>query len=153
VAIAQNNFYLTVRNYTFDLDTTAWGWIHVALGAVLLLTGIFLMSGQAWAAVTGIVLAGLSAINNFFLPYYPLWSIVTIAGDVFVIWALARMLNMMAGSEPDAWSPPTDEQRWPRAGSTARSRTDVKPASAQAEQTTPTTGGQPAGQQGSAPYA
>jgi hypothetical protein len=36
------------------------------------------------------VLAVISGIANFlFLPYYPLWSIVVIALDVFIIWALA----------------------------------------------------------------
>jgi hypothetical protein len=32
----------------------------------------------------------LSAIANFlFIPYYPFWSLLMIALDVFVIWALA----------------------------------------------------------------
>jgi hypothetical protein len=46
--------------------------------------------GQAWARVTGIVLAVISAVGTFlFLPYYPLSSIIVIALDVFIIWALA----------------------------------------------------------------
>jgi hypothetical protein len=41
--------------------------------------------------VFAIVLASLSAVANFFfIPYYPLWSIVIIALDVWVIWALTR---------------------------------------------------------------
>jgi hypothetical protein len=40
--------------------------------------------------VVGIVLASLSALVNFaFIPYYPVWSIMIIALDVVVIWALA----------------------------------------------------------------
>jgi hypothetical protein len=32
----------------------------------------------------------LSAIASFaFIPYYPIWSLLIIALDVFVIWALA----------------------------------------------------------------
>jgi hypothetical protein len=54
------------------------------------LTGWALLSGQTWARVVGIVLAVLSAIANFLsLPYYPLWAMLIIALDVFVIWALA----------------------------------------------------------------
>jgi hypothetical protein len=35
-------------------------------------------------------LAVLSAIANFlFIPYHPFWSLLIIALDVFVIWALA----------------------------------------------------------------
>ena len=40
------------------------------------------------------MLAGLSAVANFFfLPYYPLWAIVLIALDVWVIWALTRPVS------------------------------------------------------------
>jgi hypothetical protein len=40
--------------------------------------------------VVGITLAVLSAIANFlFIPYYPFWSLLIIALDVLVIWALA----------------------------------------------------------------
>ena len=36
----------------------------------------------------------LSALSNFmFLPYYPLWSIVIIAFDVAIIWALTATLR------------------------------------------------------------
>jgi hypothetical protein len=40
--------------------------------------------------VVGIVVALLSAITNFmFIPRYPVWSMLVIALDVLVIWALA----------------------------------------------------------------
>jgi len=43
-----------------------------------------------WARVVGIVVASVSLIANFmFIPYYPLWSLLIIALDVAVIWALA----------------------------------------------------------------
>ena len=42
----------------------------------------------------GVTLAVLSAIANFFfIPYYPFWSILIIALDVWVIWALTRSLS------------------------------------------------------------
>lgn len=94
VAITRNEFYVVVRNYVFNMNTTGWGWIHVVLGALLLITGIFLYLDAGWAAAAGIVLAALSAVNSFFfMPYYPLWSIVVIAADAFVIWSLATMLS------------------------------------------------------------
>ena len=41
--------------------------------------------------VTAIVLAGLSALANFFfIPYYPFWAILLIALDMWVIWSLTR---------------------------------------------------------------
>jgi hypothetical protein len=90
IAIFENEFYVATRNYLFEFDATTWGWIHLLLGVIVGLAGLGLMSGQTWARVVGITLAVLSAIANFlFIPYYPFWSILIIALDVFVIWALA----------------------------------------------------------------
>ena len=90
-AIIDDEFFVVARNYTFDVDTTVWGWVHLLLGLLLLFTGFGLFSRQTWAGVTAIMLAGLSAvINFFFIPYYPFWSIVVIALDVWVIWSLTR---------------------------------------------------------------
>jgi hypothetical protein len=91
VALLDDDFYVVTKNYTFDLDTTVWGWIHLVIGILLVITGIGLMARQTWAGVVAIFLAMLSAVANFFfIPYYPFWSIVVIALDVWVIWALTR---------------------------------------------------------------
>jgi hypothetical protein len=90
VAIFENEFYVATRNYLFQFDATTWGWIHLLLGVLVGLAGLGLLAGQTWARVVGITLAVLSAIANFlFIPYYPFWSMLIIALDVFVIWALA----------------------------------------------------------------
>jgi hypothetical protein len=92
VAVANDNFYVKTPNYVLQLDTTQWGWIHMILGALVVLAGIFIFTGNIVARSVGILLAGLSALGNFFwLPYYPLWSITIIAIDVFVIWALCSV--------------------------------------------------------------
>ena len=39
VAIFNDDFFLVTQNYTFNLDTTAWGWIHLLLGIVMVLAG------------------------------------------------------------------------------------------------------------------
>jgi hypothetical protein len=90
-AIAEDDFLVLTANYVFDLDVTAWGWIHLLLGVVMLLAGFGLFSGAAWAGVTAITIAVLSAVANFFfIPYYPFWSILVIGLDVWVVWALTR---------------------------------------------------------------
>jgi hypothetical protein len=89
IALFENEFYVATRNYLFEFDATTWGWIHLLVGVVVGLAGLGLMAGQTWARVVGITLAVLSAIANFlFIPYYPFWSMLIIALDVFVIWAL-----------------------------------------------------------------
>jgi hypothetical protein len=91
VAIFNDEFYVVARNYTFDLDVTAWGWIHLLLGIALFVTGLGLFARQTWAGITAIMLAMLSALSNFFfIPYYPIWSLVLIGLDIWVIWALTR---------------------------------------------------------------
>jgi hypothetical protein len=90
-AIFNDEFFVIGRNYTFDLDVTAWGWIHLLLGILLLITGWALFARKLWAAMAAIVLALLSAIENFFfIPYYPWWSLLVIALDIWVIWAVTR---------------------------------------------------------------
>jgi hypothetical protein len=89
IAIFENEFYVPTRNYLFEFDVTAWGWIHLLIGALVAFAGWGLLSGQTWARVVGVTLAVLSATSNFFfIPYYPFWSILIIAVDIFVIWAL-----------------------------------------------------------------
>ena len=90
VAIFENEFYVATRNYLFQFDATTWGWIHLVLGVIVAFAGWGLLSGRTWARVVAITLAVLSAIANFlFIPYYPFWSLLIIAVDVFVIWAIA----------------------------------------------------------------
>jgi hypothetical protein len=80
--------------YTYKLDLTAWGWIHIVVGAIAVAVALGILAGQAWGQVAGIGVAGLSVLANFtWLPYYPLWALVLIAFDVFVIWALCTQLS------------------------------------------------------------
>ena len=59
---------------------TAWGWVHLILGILIVATGFGLFGRRAWAGVTGILLAMLSAIAKFmFIPYYPIWALLVIA--------------------------------------------------------------------------
>ena len=91
VAIIDDDFFVVGRNYTFELDTTAFGWIHLLLGIAVAGAGFALFAGRVSAAIFAIVLAALSAVANFFfIPYYPFWSILVIALDVWVIWSLTR---------------------------------------------------------------
>ena len=90
VAIFENEFYVTTRNYTFQFDATTWGWIHLIGGIIVAFAGWGLLSGRTWARTVAIVVAVLSAIANFlWIPYYPFWSLLIIALDVVVIWAVA----------------------------------------------------------------
>jgi hypothetical protein len=90
-AIIDGEFLVVGENYAFNLDTTAWGWIHLLLGVIIAATALGLFSRSAWAGVTAVFLAMLGAVANFlFIPYQPFWAIVLIALNVWVIWSLTR---------------------------------------------------------------
>ncbi|MFE6354925.1 hypothetical protein ACFVOO_19045 [Streptomyces rochei] len=96
-AIAEDDVYARVGSYVYELNLTGWGVIHVILGALVLVTGIGLLRDMAWARFAGIFLASLSLIAQFlFLPYSPVWSVIMMAIDVFVIWALASRQDRAA---------------------------------------------------------
>jgi hypothetical protein len=90
IAIFSRGYYLVGDNgLTVHFDYTGWGWIHLIYGVVVVLAGVSLLAGQMWARVVAVVLAFVSAIVNIgFLAAYPLWSILMVAIDVLVIWAL-----------------------------------------------------------------
>lgn len=91
-AIAKGGFFVTNGEYLYEFDTTTWGWIHLVVGALSLVAGIFIFTDAAWARGVGIALAIVSATTQFFwLPYQPLWSLAVIALDVFVIWSLVSV--------------------------------------------------------------
>jgi hypothetical protein len=85
-----DGFVRDTPDYAYDLDPTGYGWIHLILGIVLVLVGFGIFSGAVWARTVGIILAMLSAFVSFlFIPSYPVWSVLIIALDIAVIWALA----------------------------------------------------------------
>jgi len=93
-AAANDEIFVRGIKYAYKLDLTAWGWIHIVIGAIGVAAGIGILMNQVWAMVIGIAFACLSAVANFaFLPYYPLWALVVIAFDILIIWALANQVS------------------------------------------------------------
>jgi hypothetical protein len=68
---------------------SAWGWFHLILGVVLLVTAWGLSGMQSWARWTAVVLASLSAILQVgVLPAFPVWALIVIGLDVIIIYGL-----------------------------------------------------------------
>jgi hypothetical protein len=89
-AVIEDTFFVVGREYAYELDVTTWGWIHLVGGVIVALAGFSLLSGSLWAKIVAMAIAALSMIVNFiYIPYYPVWSIVIIALDIAVIWAVA----------------------------------------------------------------
>jgi hypothetical protein len=89
VAIFKDDYYVVTEKSLLVLNYTAWGWIHLVLGVLILLAGLAVMSGQTWGRVIGVFLSILSILGNLaFISAYPIWSIIAITLNVFVIYAL-----------------------------------------------------------------
>ncbi|MFC8239748.1 DUF7144 family membrane protein [Streptomyces chartreusis] len=89
-AIAADDVYARIGDYIFKANLTAWGWILLGLGVLALGVGAGILQGAWWARITGIFLASLNMVAHFlFLPYTPVWSVIMVGIDFFVILALA----------------------------------------------------------------
>ena len=88
MALIEDEFYQP-REYLGDFSITAWGWIHVIVGALAGAAGFALLSGAMWARIVAGVIASLSILVNFvFLPHYPEWSAVMIVLSAGVLWSV-----------------------------------------------------------------
>lgn len=123
-ALTADEFFILAPGYAYEVTIPTWGWIHLIVGAIMVVTGLFLYTGMMWARIVGVVIAGISAIEQFFfLPYFPLWSLLIIAVNVFIIWAIttARPGALAAMEERmihggGAGEYPQTRERWPTAG-------------------------------------
>ncbi len=98
--ILEDEIYGDPRNYLFDLGVFGWGIVHMALGIVLVAAGFMLVLGAVWARAIGVILAAISATVNFLsIPYYPAWSILVLALNIGVIWALTVHGREIMGEE------------------------------------------------------
>ncbi|MDH3681994.1 MAG: hypothetical protein OEV40_18815 [Acidimicrobiia bacterium] len=90
VALVDDDFYVADREWAFDFSVTAWGWIHLIAGIILVASGFGIFSGNRLARIVGVIAVSLTALANFaWLPYQPLWSIIMILLSIPVIWSLS----------------------------------------------------------------
>jgi hypothetical protein len=89
VAILNDNWVVWTNTQALLIDLTAWGWVHLVVGAIIVLAGVGVFTGNVLARAIGVFLACVSiAINFAFIPAFPLWALTIIALDVLVVWAL-----------------------------------------------------------------
>jgi hypothetical protein len=90
VALLTPNTYFSVNGTVLSIDLAAWGWVHLILGALLLVTGVSLLrEAPPWARGLGTALVGVSILVQLaWMPAYPFWSVIMITLGVIVIYAL-----------------------------------------------------------------
>ena len=89
-ALLYDKLYVSTAQYVFAFDLAAWGWIQLITAIAAVGAGYGALRGLAWARIVGIAVAGIGMVAEFaFIPHFPLWSVLVIAIDVVIIWALA----------------------------------------------------------------
>jgi hypothetical protein len=70
-------------------DFTTWGWIHLIIGVILILTAFGLFSAAGWARVVAIIVCVLGAVAQVgMITAFPLWSFLLILLYILVIYNL-----------------------------------------------------------------
>jgi len=89
VAIVGHDVYVSTARTNVVWDVTAWGWVHLVVGVAIAACGLFLLQGALWAQVAAAALVMLNLVTQMLLlPAFPFWSLLIIAVDVVVLWAL-----------------------------------------------------------------
>lgn len=90
VALFNDQYFLVPKSgLIVNVDYTAWGWVQIVWGIVVVAAGVGVFTGRVWARVVGTLVALASALINIgFLGAYPILAVTMIALDVVVILAL-----------------------------------------------------------------
>jgi hypothetical protein len=88
-ALIDDSFYSVRDGFALEMDVTAWGWLHIIGGILLMVVSVALIGGLKIARLIAIALVAISAIWNFYsIPYYPVWSLTMLVLCLGVLWAL-----------------------------------------------------------------
>lgn len=91
VAIVGPNtaYFVGPQGRVASFDVAGWGWWSLVVGLVMVVLAFFLLTGRTWARVLVTIVVAVNAVSHVMsLPAQPWWSIVMIALDVLVIYAV-----------------------------------------------------------------
>ena len=91
VALFEDEYFVVTKSGFLVVDLTAWGWIMLIWGVLLVLAGLGLVAGQGWARWFAIVVVSVNFIAQLgFLgnSQTPLWSLTVMALNIIVLYAL-----------------------------------------------------------------
>jgi hypothetical protein len=118
VALFKDGYFVVRENGLLVFDFTVWGWIMLLFGALMIVVGLALNGARGWARIVAVVLVGLNAVAQVaFMSASPVWSVLVIALDVLVIFALTARWDVavagMQGMPEYASAPDYDRTRPP----------------------------------------
>ena len=81
-------------------NVKTWGWVVLIIGAVMILSGFLIFSGNMFGRIVGvIVVAGNAIVQLSYIDHNPFWSFTIIIIDVLIIYGLVAH-----GGRIDEWS-------------------------------------------------
>ncbi|MFK4222461.1 hypothetical protein [Streptomyces sp. NPDC019890] len=102
VALLDDGYYETTADHGNRLlifNYAAWGFLWIIVGIAQLLAGVGVFVGSRAARITGIVLAAACMVGQLiFLSAFPLWSVITMALSVLVIYGLVAEPRHVPGA-------------------------------------------------------
>jgi hypothetical protein len=91
IAIIRDDYYVQAGEQIIVFDLTAWGWIMLIWGIVLMFAGSALFAGRSWARWFTIIVGSLNFIIQLGFvgsSQYTLWALTALAINVLVLYAL-----------------------------------------------------------------
>lgn len=89
LALVKDTVYVLTPSHLTVFNFTAWGWIQIVLGIVLITAAASVFSGRWWGRIVGSIMVSLGLLVNLtFLQAYPIWAIVAGTIDILVLYAL-----------------------------------------------------------------
>ena len=93
VGILEDEYVVATAKGLAIVDVTAWGWLTLLGGGLLILAGLALLGGAGWSRWLAIIAVAVNAIEQiaFLANYpqaYPLWNILIVTLNILVLYAL-----------------------------------------------------------------
>ena len=93
VGILEDEYVVATAKGLAIVDVTAWGWLTLLWGGLLILAGLAFLGGAGWARWLAIIAVAVNAIEQiaFLANYpqaYPLWNILIVTLNILVLYAL-----------------------------------------------------------------
>lgn len=87
--LLKNDFLLVTANHAVVVNVTAWGWVHLIAGLLLVAAGYSVINGNAFGRIVAVIFTAMALVANIsYVSAYPIWTLMLIVVDVLVLYAL-----------------------------------------------------------------
>ena len=75
-AIVHDQYLVVAPRYIYSFDLTAWGWIFLLLGILMIVGGFAVVKGKEWGRWFGVAVLGVAAVSNYsWIVFRPFWTL------------------------------------------------------------------------------